>query len=341
MKAFKVIIPWWRRNSWEATLGVFCLLAVIISSNLSPYYLNAEQILYSLQQSMSIASTLALGFMLLIIVGEMDISLPGVLALGAVLLGKFSSLGFSYGVSLLLVFLITTLLGALNGFLIVHFNLPSMAVTLGMVGIHRAIALWIGGVEGFSRKVFKPSYLWLGGAHLGIVPMVMLLLAGLFVVGYLLVHRSVYGRLLFAVGNNRKATHFCGHNVKRVIISAFAISGFMAGIGAMLFVGQYQSARSDNASSILLFVVSCVALGGFDLAGGKGHIVGLVLSIFLLGTIQNGMGLANISGPIQTLVVGMILIVAILVPAIVRKFHAMRESIGRSRRNKIVSSLAQ
>ena len=92
----------------------------------------------------------------------------------------------------------------------------------------------------------------------------------------------------------------------------------------MVFIGQYQSARADNLSDILLFVVACVALGGFSLEGGKGNVVGLVLSILLLGTIQNAMGLANVDGSIQTLVIGMILAIAIVLPVINRQFETIR-----------------
>ena len=89
-----------------------------------------------------------------------------------------------------------------------------------------------------------------------------------------------------------------GHNIKAIIVSTYGIAGLLAGVAALVFIGQYESARADNLTEILLFVVACIALGGFSLEGGKGNVLGLLLSILLLGTIENGMGLANIGGSV-------------------------------------------
>jgi len=302
-------------HSWESVILVFNVFAVVVASLLSPLYLDAFQILYSLQQSMGIASILAIGFMMIILVGEIDLSLPAILAVGTVSFARLSVMGVPFWMAALIVFAFSMLAGLLNGYLIVTFSLPSMAVTLGMMGVYRAIALWIGGYEGFGASAFKPSYILIGDTLIGgVIPASFLLLVFLFILAYLLVHKSVYGRLLYATGNNRRATHLTGHNVKSIIASTYGIGGLMAGVGAMVYIGQYQSARADNVANILLFVVACIALGGFSLAGGKGRVFGLVLSILLLGTIQNGMGLANIPGPVQTLVIGLILIASIVVP---------------------------
>ena len=301
--------------SWESVIMVFNVIAVIAATLLSPLYLNAFQILYSLQQSMGIASILAIGFMMIILVGEIDLSLPALVAVGTVSFARLSVMGVPFGLSVLIVFTVATLAGLLNGYLVVTFSLPSMAVTLGMMGVYRAIALWIGGYEGFGVEAFKPSYIFVGDYLIaGTIPVSFLLLVFLFVMAWLLVHKTVYGRLLYATGNNRRATYLTGHGIKPIIASTYGIGGLMAGVGALVYIGQYQSARADNVANILLFVVACIALGGFSLAGGKGRVIGLILSILLLGTIQNGMGLANIKGPVQTLVIGLILIASIVVP---------------------------
>jgi rhamnose transport system permease protein len=164
---------------------------------------------------------------------------------------------------------------------------------------------------------------------LGVIPVAFIFLILLFAFFWFMIHKSSYGRLLYAAGNSRKALYFSGYSVRKVILSTYAIAGLMAGIGALLFIGQYESARSDNASSILLFVVACVCLGGFSLSGGKGNVIGLILSLFFLGTIMNGMGLANIQGPVQTLVIGLILIITILIPAIGKSFFEWRSNSNR------------
>jgi len=311
--------------SWESVIVIFYILSVIIASLLSPLYLDAFQILYSLQQSMGIASILAIGFMMIILVGEIDLSLPAIVAICTVSFARLSVMDVPFGLAVLIMFSFATLAGLLNGFLIVTFSLPSMAVTLGMMGVYRAIALWIGGYEGFGLDAFKPSYIFVGSESIaGVMPVSLLLLVFLFILAYFLIHKTVYGRLLYATGNNRQATYLSGHSIKKIIASTYAIGGLMSGVAALVYIGQYQSARADNVANILLFVVACVALGGFSISGGKGRVIGLIFSILLLGTIQNGMGLANIRGPVQTLVIGLILIAAILVPTVIRAFGEIR-----------------
>ena len=311
--------------SWEFVIFVFYLLSVVTASILSPLYLDAFQILYSLQQTMGIASILAIGFMMIILVGEIDLSLPAIVAVCTVSFARLSISGVPFGLAVLILFAVATLAGLLNGFLIVTFSLPSMAVTLGMMGVYRAIALWIGGPGGYSLEAFKPSYIWVGSKSIaGVIPISLLLLIFLFILAYFLIHKSVYGRLLYATGNNRQATYLSGHSTKKIIAGTYAIGGLMSAIAALVYIGQYQSARADNVANILLFVVACVALGGFSISGGKGRVVGLIFSILLLGTIQNGMGLANIRGPVQTLVIGLILIAAILVPTVMRAIAEVR-----------------
>jgi rhamnose transport system permease protein len=314
-----------RGHGWESFLFGLLIVAVVAASMLSPLYLDAFQILYSLQQSMAITGILAVGFMFIILVGEIDISLPALAAVATVSFAQLSVMGAPLWAAVLVMLCITTLAGLFNGLLVVTFSLPSMAVTLGMIAVYRAIALWIGGPDGFGANAFHPAYVWIGSEAIGgSLPVSLLLLAFLFVVAYLLVHRSVYGRLLYATGNNRKATYMSGHNIKAIIVSTYAIAGLLAGVAALVFIGQYESARADNLTEILLFVVACIALGGFNLEGGKGNVPGLLLSILLLGTIENGMGLANIGGSVQTLVIGLILAISIVLPVVIRKLGSIR-----------------
>jgi rhamnose transport system permease protein len=309
-----------RSHSWEALLFGLLVVAVVVAIIMSPLYLDPFQILYSLQQSMAITGILAIGFMFIVLVGEIDISLPALAAVATVSFAHLSVMGVPIWAAVPLMLCTTTLGGLFNGLLVVTFSLPSMAVTLGMIGVYRAIALWIGGADGFGMDAFQSSYVWLGSEAIGgIVPVSLVLLAVLFVAASLVVHRSVYGRLLYATGNNRKATHMSGHNVKAIVVGTYGIAGMLAGVAALVFIGQYESARSDNLGDILLFVVACIALGGFALEGGRGNVAGLVLSILLLGTIQNAMGLANVDGSVQTLVIGLILALSIVLPVIVRR----------------------
>jgi rhamnose transport system permease protein len=125
------------------------------------------------------------------------------------------------------------------------------------------------------------------------------------------------------VGNNRDAAWIAGVNVVRLKIAAYALAGGLAGLAALVWVGQYGSARGDNADGVILFVVTAVVLGGVDINGGRGTVLGVVLSLLLLGTLRNGMGLANIGGPTQTVVLGLLLVLGVLTPLLGRARAAL------------------
>jgi rhamnose transport system ATP-binding protein len=308
------------RYTWELILMGLLIAAVISAARLSPLYLDFDQIAYSLQQAIAIVGILGIGFMMVILLGEIDISLPAILAIGTVFFARLSQADVPIYLALPLVLAVASTAGALNGFLVVNFNVPSLAVTLGTMYAFRGLALFIGGYEGYAAAAFQPAYIWLGGEYFfDSIPISLCLLLLLFVLFWFVLQRTVFGRLLFAAGNNRVATRFSGYNEKAIVIAAFTVAGALSGLAALVYVGQFESARADNAAQLLLFVVACVVLGGFEIMGGKGNVWGLALALLLIGTVQNGMGLANIGGPVQTLVIGLILIGALLIPVVIRK----------------------
>lgn len=312
--------------SWELMLVGLLAVVVIFASNVSPYYLSFDQITYSLANSIVTQGILALAFMLLIAIGEMDLSLPAILAIGTVTLGKMAAAGVPIYVALPIVMIIGAVLGAFNGWLIGKFKLPSMAVTIGMMGAYRAVALFIGGEKGFGAGVFTPEYTWLGMKYLfEKIPVSLVLLAVLFIIFIFIMDKTVFGRLVYALGNNEEATKYSGHDTFVIKIKLFAIAGAIAGFAAFQYVGQYQSAKADNASTTLLFVVACVVLGGFDINGGKGKVIGICLSLLLLGTVQNILGLMNMQGQVQTLIIGLIMVGAISVPVLIGRIEECSE----------------
>ena len=180
-------------------------------------------------------------------------------------------------------------------------------MTLGALGAYRALALLLGGQESFAG--FPDSYIWLGSALVGdTVPVSLILLLLVFVALAVVMHGTVFGRHCYVVGANVRAAAFSGVPARRVKVAAFGLGGLGAGLASLGYIGQYQSARADNASDMLLFIVTAVVLGGVDIFGGQGRVAGVLLALLLLGTLKNGMGLANLAGPVQTLVIGTLLV---------------------------------
>lgn len=303
-------------SQWELTLIVLTLCAGAWSAYLSPYYLSIDQIAYSTRHFVY-PGILALGLAVVVVLGEIDISLASTLAFGAVAFAKLSAAGLPIWIAIPIVVAACALLGAMNGVLVARLGLPSLAVTLGTMGAYRGLAFIVGTEMGYTS--FDGSYTFVGSTKLfGTLPVSFVLFILLALLTGLLMHRSVFGRRCFAAGSNKTAAWIAGVDVARLKIEAFALAGGLAGLAALVWVGQYGSARGDNADGSILFVVTAVVLGGVDINGGRGSILGVVLALFLLGTLRNGMGLANIAGPTQTVVFGTLLIIGVLRPMFVR-----------------------
>jgi len=313
-------------HRWEAFVAVLVLLAAAWATTLSPYYLDAEQLLFS-SRNFVFTGIMALGLTVVILTGEMDLSVGSILAVCTVLLAKCSAAGWPLLAALPLIFVVAGLLGALNGLLVAGLRLPSLAVTLGTMGAYRGLAFIIGSEVGYTG--FDDAYRWIGSAMVGeIVPVMLLLFVATLIVFAVVVHLSTFGRYCFAVGSNAPAVRYSGVSVVRTKIAAYVISGLTAALGAWIFVGQFGSARGDNANGVILGIITSVVLGGVDINGGRGTVLGVLVSTLFLWTLRNGMGLANIAGPIQQLIIGVLLLASVLVSnAVVRRGARARRAI--------------
>ncbi len=261
---------------------------------------------------MAVVGLLALGLMTVSWCGEIDISLPAILALGNILLAARQRAACRSGSPFRSCVLAGALAGLVNGVLVVAFGLPSLAVTLGAIGAYRALALLLGGQEGYAD--FPDSYIWLGSAMLGCAAAVAAA-AGRGAAGVAFVmHVTVFGRQLYMVGSNARRDDVLGRTGRRVKVAAFAIAGAISGLAAFVYIGQFQSARADNASDMLLFVVTAVVLGGVDIFGGRGNVAGVAAVAAAAGHAEERHGPGEPAGPVQTLVIGTLLMVSIAIP---------------------------
>jgi rhamnose transport system permease protein len=314
-----------RSYVWEATLVVLIVLAAIWSSTLSPYFLNTVNLLNS-AATFVIFALMAFGLFPIVVQGEIDISLASTLAVGGVLLAKFSVAGVPLVVGLLLTLVACALLGAVNGLLVAVAGLPSLAVTLGTMGAYRGIAFLLAGDSGVTG--LTPAYTQLGSTWVASIPATVVL-AVVVAAGFaVLMGVTRFGRGSYAIGNSAKASRMGGVPVVRNRVLAYALAGAMSGLAGLVWVSQYQSARGDNADGSILFVITAVVLGGVSIKGGSGRATGVLLSLVLLATLQTGMKLANVPGTSQTLVVGLLLVASIGLP---RAYHLIRARIAAHR----------
>ncbi len=205
------------------------------------------------------------------------------------------------------------LAGAFNGFWIAYVGLPSLAVTLaGLIGF-RGVARIL--LEDRSITGFPDWFDALGQkALLGPLPLAMLIFFGLLAVAVVVLHHSAFGRYVYVIGHNREVARYSGVKVRRVKLTLFAVSGFVAALAGLLLAARLGAVRGSTAEGFELDIITMVLLGGVSIFGGSGTLTGVGLSILLILNLRNGMGLANLTGDIQTGVVGGLLILSVLVP---------------------------
>lgn len=311
------------RFRWELLLVALIIAAGAWSASLSPFYLDPAQLLASAQYFV-IFGIIAFGLMPVVVQGEIDISLASTLAVGTVTFARLAQAKVGLFVAVVAVLAVCAVLGAINGALVAYAKLPSLAVTLGTLGAYRGLAYIIGGEAGFSS--FPDSYTYAGFSFVGLFPVsLFLFIAAALVTGFLM-SATPFGRYSYAIGNNAGASRFAGVPVVRTRVLAYAFAAMTAGVGALVWVGQYGSARADNADGSILFILTAVVLGGVSIKGGSGSVTGVVLSVLLLGTLSNGMGLANVPGTTQSLVLGLLLVMSIGIPRALGLLRARRRS---------------
>jgi rhamnose transport system permease protein len=315
---------------WEMVLVLAIIGAGIWSTTLSPYFLKRSNLL-DLVTPYVFIGLMAFGLTFVVIAGEIDISVVSMLAVSVVCFAQIFGAGVNVWLAGLAALGVAVALGLGNGILVGLVNLPSLAITLGTLAAYGGLAFVILGGEGVAS--FPSNYTEIGGGYLwrNQLPVALLVLLGAALVLGLVLHATRFGRYVFSVGSNREAARFSGVPVARVRVTVFAISGLMAGIGGVVYVGYFGSARADAGTGSLLDVVTAVVLGGVDIFGGAGSMLGVLLALILVAELRNGMQLANIAGETQDIVIGALLLGAIVAGNLLRAAQANGALSGRLR----------
>lgn len=308
-------------RSWEMLLVVLLLLSIGLGSVLSPYFFtgfNASSLTRDLMEK----AIMALPMTLIIIAGEIDLSVASTLGLASVVLGVTWNAGVPLWLGMCIVLVLGACAGLLNGLLVTRLGLPSLVVTLGTLGLYRGLAYVVLGDQAVSN--FPSAFTSFGfGSVPGTLipwPFVVFVLLALVFLG--LLHWSWIGRQIYAVGNNKEAARFAGIRVARIKLLLFVLSGTLSALAGIIFTARFSSARPDNALGFELDVVTIVLLGGVNIFGGRGTLVGVILSLFIIGVLRNALGFANVSGDIQNIVVGVLLIFSVLGPNVGQSISA-------------------
>lgn len=320
---------WERLKSWEGFLLLVLIVVVAYNAISTPAYLSmGNQV--NLFQLYIEKIIVALVMTFIIINGEIDLSVASMMGLAACTVAYMTDAGSPMAVAILVALLVGLLGGALNGFFIAFVGLPSLVTTLSTLIGYRGLARVL--LEDRSIGNFPEWFNNLGQQPLiGPFPFAIILFFILAIVGIIVLHFSGFGRLVYVIGNNKDVARYAGVRVERVKMTLFIASGFIAAVAGVLFAARLGAVRGDTAFGFELDIITMVLLGGVSIFGGSGSLYGVLLSILIILNLRNGMGLANLSGHLQTGVIGMLLILSVLLPNIVA---VVRERLQRQRLQK-------
>ncbi|MER8809497.1 ABC transporter permease [Mesorhizobium australicum] len=308
--------------SWEALLVVVAIAIFAINSFASPYFLDPYS-LSDLTFNFTEKGLIAFAMALLIISGEIDLSVAAIIALASTMMGMAVQAGAGTPGLVLIGVVVGLGCGAFNGLLVTRLGLPSIVVTIGTMSLFRGIAFIILGDQAY--KGYPESFAFFGQGYVWWVvsfELVLFLIAA--VVYWFLLHRTNFGRRVFAIGNNPVAAQFSGVRVGRIKFILFCLTGLMSGIASVLITSRLGSTRPSIAQGYELEVITMVVLGGVSILGGAGSIVGVVLAALIMGLVTFGLGLLNVPGIVMSIFIGLLLIIVIALPIVWRRMRGGR-----------------
>lgn len=300
--------------------GVFLALLVlfIILSVSSPYFLQPVNLINILRQ-ISLIAIIGVGMTFLIIGGEFDLSIGSIMGLSSILIAWLIKHGINPWIAFIILLVLSVFIGFINGALTTKLGIPSLIVTLGMLSILRGLTLVIAGgwpISGFEDSSF---FFLTGGRILDIFPMQAIWLIIIMILGGIILTKTTFGHHVYGTGGNKRAAILAGVNTDRVKIINFIITSILATIGGAIVLGFLKSATPLAGTGMELNVIAAVVIGGTNLFGGSGFVVGTLLGAIIMGAIRNGMILIGVSVYWQESIIGLVIIGAVALDMLIRR----------------------
>jgi rhamnose transport system permease protein len=310
---------------WETGLAVVVILILVIGSAASPDFLTGNN-LFNLGLSNGEIAIMTLPMTLIIISGEIDLSVASMLGMASALLGYLWSKGWPMPAIFVFVAVVGIAAGAVNGLLVTRLRLPSLAVTIGTLALYRGVATILLGPNTVSN--FPAAYTNLGvdavpftGNDMTWSTLIFIVLAIIFGIA---LHATPFGRSIYAMGASAEAAQFAGIRVKRIKTLLFMLSGFICSLAGVLWTFRLDTAVQNNGLGLELSVVAIVLLAGVSIFGGKGSLTGVVLAVLAFAGIQNALLLTNFNQEATGIVTGALLLASVFLPNAGRLLRRLR-----------------
>ena len=307
-------------KSWESLLLLVAVGIFVANSFASPYFLNAWNLsdaTFNFTEKAMIAFAMAL----LIISGEIDLSVASIIALASTAMGAAVQMGAGTPELIVIGVGVGVVCGAFNGLLVTVMGLPSIVVTIGTMSLFRGVSFIVLGDQAYRGypadfAFFGQGYVW------WVISFELVLFAMIAVIYGVVLHLTNFGRAVYAIGNNATGALFSGIRVGRIKFILFVLTGLMSGVAAICLTSRLGSTRPSIAFGWELEIVTMVVLGGVSILGGAGSIPGVVIAAFVMGLVTFGLGLLNVPGIAMSIVIGALLISVIALPRLWRKWRS-------------------
>jgi rhamnose transport system permease protein len=298
---------------WELALAVLLFAVILYGAHVSPAFTRNIDVFYIGVNYGEIA-IMALPLALIVITGEIDLSVASILGLSGAVMAELFSHGWGVWPAIAGALVVGVIAGAFNGFLVTRLGLPSLAVTIGTLTLYRGIAQILlpnNTIGGFPPYMTKIGIQPIPHTELSYSTGIFIVLALAFAV---VLHATPLGRAIFAIGANQEAAFFSGIRVKRIKLGLYVLSGLLCSLAGVLWTLRFASARYDAATGLELNVVTVVLLGGISIFGGRGTIFGVVLAMLVVGCLQQALTLDLVAAQNQNIVIGALLVISVVLP---------------------------
>lgn len=304
-----------RRFNWETTLLLLLVAEILLFGGLNPRMLDMNMLLFSTSDFICIG-IVALPLTLVIISGGIDISLGSTIGLCAIGLGVMMQAGWPLPVAIILTLALGMLCGFINAALINYTGISPLVITLGTLYLYGGAALLLSGIAGATGYEgiggFPEAFTQFANFTLSGLPVPLVMFIVITLLFWLLTHRSRFGRHIFLIGQNPRAARYAGMPINNMLYGIYGLVGLASAISAVILVSYFGSARSDLGRDLLMPALTAAVLGGANIYGGSGSILGTALAALLVGYLQQGLQMVGIPNQVSSALSGALLIVVVI-----------------------------
>ena len=263
-------------------------------------------------RAVSETGIIAIGMTMILILGDIDLSVGSVIALSGVFAaGCVSRYGMNIYLAMIIGVLIGIIIGAFNGFVISRTTIPPFIVTLATMNIARGLSgVYTGGSP---VRVVSKEWQWIGAGYIGIFPVPVIIMIIIFIISVLIMNRTKIGRYIYAVGGNTLAAKFSGISVSKVKFMVYTYSGLMAGLAGVILASRMYSGQPTAGDGAEMDAIAAVVVGGTSMSGGYGKLGGTLVGALIIGILSNGLNLMNVNSFWQTVVKGIVILLAVFI----------------------------